>query len=224
MYLGKFFDVTVDFPIGFHDGVYYPINFGHSGDLWCYILGVFEPLEKFNGRCVGVIHRDTLEDLLVIAPFDRMFSNSEIEALVEFQERFYKHDLITDFCFNSLIPELTVSSISTSFKFYESIGFKLVYERVSDKFCFMEFEGNQIMLEEDNGNWSTGVLDYPYGRGINISMTVKDVKGLYDKLLNLGFKFFLDLTVNDYLVGDKIFSDKEFIIQDPDGYLLRFND
>ena len=82
---------------------------------------------------------------------------------------------------------------------------------------------NQIMIEEDNNNWNTGKLEYPYGRGINISMTISDVEKMYNKLKEKDIKFFLDLEVHEYRVNDKISLDKEFLVQDPDGYLLRFN-
>ena len=125
--------------------------------------------------------------------------------------------------FNSLIPELSVSNINKSKEFYLKIGFKIKYERKEDKFCFLELENNQIMIEENNNNWNTGELEYPYGRGINISMSISDVEKLYKTLKKEKINFFLDLEVHEYLVDDKTYYDKEFLIQDPDGYLLRFN-
>ena len=84
--------------------------------------------------------------------------------------------------FNSLIPELSVSNINKSKEFYLKIGFQIKYERKEDKFCFLELENNQIMIEENNNNWNTGKLEYPYGRGINISMSISDVEMLYNTL------------------------------------------
>ncbi len=125
--------------------------------------------------------------------------------------------------FNSLIPELTVSNIDKSKEFYISLGFKIIYERKENKFCFLQLEDNQIMIEEENNNWNTGKMEYPYGRGINISMTVKDIDTMYQKLKNKNIKFFLELETHEYRVKETIYYDKEFLIQDPDGYLLRFN-
>lgn len=125
--------------------------------------------------------------------------------------------------FNSLIPELSVSNIENSKKFYQELGFKIIYERPEDKFCFIQLEENQIMIEEINGNWNVGELKYPYGNGINISMSIKDVEELYNSLKNKNIKFFIDLKISEYKVNDTVFRDKEFLIQDPDGYLLRFN-
>lgn len=124
---------------------------------------------------------------------------------------------------NSLIPELSVTDINTSKKFYISIGFIVKYERIEDKFCFLELEDNQIMIEQINDNWNTGVLEYPFGRGINISMSIKNIDKYYENLVNKKINMFKKLEVHKYKVDNIIYEDKEFLIQDPDGYLLRFN-
>lgn len=127
--------------------------------------------------------------------------------------------------FNSLIPELTVSDIEKTKDFYLNVlGFKLEYERSEDKFVFLSLEGNQIMFEQENGNWSVGVLEHPFGRGINFEMTVSDVEGLYKKVLDSGITPFRELRVKSYRSEDGFIVQKEFLIQDPDGYLLRFTD
>lgn len=81
-------------------GFIYPINYGYvpdtvSGDgeeLDCYILGVFEPIEKFTGECIAVIHRtNDDDDKLVLA--NKKYSDDAIEALTEFQERFFEHEI-----------------------------------------------------------------------------------------------------------------------------------
>ena len=125
--------------------------------------------------------------------------------------------------FNKLIPELSVTNIDKSKEFYLTLGFKIMYERKEDKFAFLELEGNQLMIEEINDNWNTGKLEYPFGRGINISMTVSDIDNYYQELVNKNITFFKDIMINEYDVNDKTYLDKEFLIQDPDGYLLRFN-
>ena len=105
-YLNKIVKVKIDRPLGSkhpkHNYIY-PINYGYvpytiSGDgeeLDCYILGVFEPVLEFEGKCVAIIHRiNDNDDKLIIAPKDKNYSDDAIEALVEFQERFFKHTLI----------------------------------------------------------------------------------------------------------------------------------
>ena len=125
--------------------------------------------------------------------------------------------------FNKLIPELSVTDIKKSKEFYIKLGFRILYERKEDKFAFLEFEGNQIMIEQINDNWNTGELEYPFGRGINISMSVDNISNYYNKLIDNNIKMYKDLMVNKYRVDNYEYKDIEFLIQDPDGYLLRFN-
>ena len=127
--------------------------------------------------------------------------------------------------FNSLIPELSVSSIETSKDFYvNKLGFKIEYERKEDKFIFISFKNNQIMLEEINNNWSVGLLEYPFGRGVNFEMTVSNIDELYNKVKASNITLFKDLMISNYRKDNKTIVQKEFLIQDPDGYLLRFCD
>lgn len=236
-YLSKIVEVRVDRPLGSKHpkhGFLYPVNYGYvpntvsadGEELDCYILGVYEPLEKFTGKCIAIIHRtNDDDDKLIIVPKNRNFTDREIEVLVEFQERFFKHIIVRDdIVFNSLLPELSVSNIDNSREFYLSLGFKVIYERKEDRFLFLTLDDNQIMLEEVNDNWSVGELSHPYGNGINISMTIKDIDTLYDNIKKKNIKLFRDLKVDKYREDDRVYEDKEFLIQDPDGYLLRFND
>ena len=124
--------------------------------------------------------------------------------------------------FNKLIPELSVSNINRSRDFYLQLGFEIKYERENDKFIFIELNGSQIMLQENNNNWNTGNLEFPYGRGVNFSIEVKDVSALYEYLMKRKYPLFSELMMNEYVVDGKKYIEKEFLIQDPDGYLLRF--
>lgn len=125
--------------------------------------------------------------------------------------------------FNSLIPELSVTNIEKSKKFYLNLGFKIMYERKEDKFCFLYLEDNQIMIEEINNNWNVGEMKYPFGNGINISMTVSDINSFYESIISKKIVLFRKIKTSKYRVDDIIYEDKEFLLQDPDGYLLRFN-
>lgn len=122
--------------------------------------------------------------------------------------------------FNSLIPELSVRDIEKSKDFYLKIGFIIKYQR--EKFYFLELEENRLMIEEINDHWNVGELLYPFGRGINLSMSISDIDALYQKLKAQNFVFFKELMCNTYQVEEEFYEDKEFLIQDPDGYLLRF--
>ena len=100
-FLNHTVSVKIDRPLGSrhpqHDFVY-PVNYGYvsdtpapdGDDLDAYVLGVFDPIEEFTGRCIAVVHRlDDDDDKLIIVPEDRYYSDEQIQALVEFQERFF---------------------------------------------------------------------------------------------------------------------------------------
>ena len=125
--------------------------------------------------------------------------------------------------FNNLIPELSVFDILQTKKFYKELGFKMEYERQKEKFIFMSFQDSQFMFEQihDDG-WNTGELSYPLGRGINFSIAVEDVEELYKLVKTLNFEIYKELTRNKYQVNGREETQIEFLIQDPNGYLLRF--
>ena len=84
-------------------GFIYPVNYGFipntiSGDgeeLDCYLLGVFEPVEHYKGKCIAIIHRtNDNDDKLIIVPNGKNYSDDAINALVEFQERYFEHTII----------------------------------------------------------------------------------------------------------------------------------
>ena len=127
--------------------------------------------------------------------------------------------------FNALVPELSVLNIQNSKHFYlDILGFKLEYERIEDKFAFISLGHAQIMIEEINGHWNTGELEYPLGRGVNFQITVKDIDTLYQRLKSNNIKFFRDIIISNYKVNDSIINEKEILVQDPNGYLLRFSE
>lgn len=126
--------------------------------------------------------------------------------------------------FNSLIPELSVSDINISKKFYlDILGFKLEYERNQDKFAFISYEDAQIMLEEINGHWNTDKLEYPLGRGINFQIDTTDIDSLIKRLKLNNIKLFRGLMISEYNCDGNIYIEKEILVQDTDGYLLRFS-
>jgi len=125
--------------------------------------------------------------------------------------------------FNNLIPELSVFDIFQTKNFYEELGFKIEYERQEEKFVFMSFQDSQFMFEQihDEG-WNTGELIYPLGRGINFSIAVDDIENLYTLVKNKKLEIYKKLTKSVYLVNGIEEIQMEFLIQDPNGYLLRF--
>ncbi len=125
--------------------------------------------------------------------------------------------------FNALIPEISVTSIEESLRFYtEILGFKVEYSRPADKFYFISYEKAQMMIEEINNSWWTGELERPFGRGLNFQIEVSDVAHLVLRLENSGISLFRDPKESWYAGEGVEYGQKEFLVQDPDGYLLRF--
>lgn len=99
-WMGKTVRVVVDRPIGYrHWDMVYPINYGYipgvmAGDgeaQDAYILGVYEPLETFEGQVVGAVRRkNDVEDKLVVAPVGMRFHQGEIARAVAFQEQYFE--------------------------------------------------------------------------------------------------------------------------------------
>ncbi|HBJ1646953.1 VOC family protein [Clostridium botulinum] len=126
--------------------------------------------------------------------------------------------------FNGLVPELSVEDIEKSKEFYiDILGFKLEYERIEDKFAFISFEEAQIMIEEINEYWNTATLEYPFGRGINFQINVSSVDGIISSLNKNNVEVFRDVKINTYEGNGEAYVEKEILVQDPDGYLLRFS-
>ena len=125
--------------------------------------------------------------------------------------------------FNKMIPELSVFDIEQTKRFYNDLGFKIEYERPEKKFVFMSFQDSQFMFEQihDNG-WNIGELIYPLGRGINFSIAVDDIERLYKLVKTLNLEIYRELNRSIYQVNGTEETQTEFLIQDPNGYLLRF--
>lgn len=240
-YLNMTLEVTIDRPFGSKHpkhGFIYPINYGYvpntiSGDgeeLDCYILGIYEPIKTFKGKCIAIIHRlNDNDDKLIIVPENKSFSNDEIKVLTDFQERFFKSEIIRDskyLEFNKNIPELSVTNLEKSLNFYQTAGFKVEYDRPENKFAFISLGKIQFMLQEfsDNEKWNVAPLSYPFGNGINFQLEVENLCKIYNSFKNTNYKIAFDIEENWYRQDDKILGNREFLIQDPDGYLLRFSE
>ena len=126
---------------------------------------------------------------------------------------------------NKIIPELSVTNLENSLKFYKTAGFKLEYDRPENKFVFISLGEIQFMLQQisDNDKWNIPTLSYPFGNGINFQLEVDNLDEIYNNFKNANYKITFDIEENWYRQDYKLLGNKEFLIQDPDGYLLRFS-
>ena len=105
--LGKIVKVKVDRPLGSHHPNYndmvYPVNYGYVEGIIApdgeeqdvYILGIDIPINEYTGRVIAIVHRlDDVEDKWVVAPENTRYTKEEIIKQIEFQERFFKFEII----------------------------------------------------------------------------------------------------------------------------------
>ena len=130
---------------------------------------------------------------------------------------------------NRLVPELSVSNLETSLHFYRDIlGFEVEFERPEDRFVYLTFYGSKLMLEEDRPRegesklWIVEPLDRPRGRGINISIDCEDANALAERLVEENYPLRKPLEDCWYRDNDILHGQRNFLVQDPDGFLLRF--
>lgn len=123
----------------------------------------------------------------------------------------------------ALVPELYVNNLKTSLAFYcDVLGFEIAYERPEEKFVYLTREAAEIMLEEPDGRtFLAGPLEPPFGRGINLQILVEDVAALYAFCQTRSATIFMTLETRIYRRRDEMVSQTQFIVQDPDGYLIR---
>jgi catechol 2,3-dioxygenase-like lactoylglutathione lyase family enzyme len=125
----------------------------------------------------------------------------------------------------ALIPELICSDLHRSMLFYvDVLGFELAYQRTEDKFAFLTLGEAHLMLEQaDTGRkFLVGMLEHPYGRGMNLQIRVENVVSLYAGVVTDGAPITLELEEKWYRIGDELAGNRQFVVEDPDGYLLRF--
>lgn len=240
-FLNKVINVKIDRPMGSKHpkhGFIYPVNYGYvpntisddGEELDCYVLGIYEPLETFTGKCIAIIHRtNDNNDKLIVVPENKTFTDDEIRALTAFQERFFESEIIRPIDYinwNKNIPELSVTNLERSLNFYKLIGFKLQYARPENKFVFISLGQIQFMLQEifSNDKWNIAPLTYPFGNGINFQLEVDNIDKIYNILKQTNYKIAFDIEENWYRQDNKLLGNKEFLVQDPDGYLLRFSE
>ena len=131
---------------------------------------------------------------------------------------------------NALVPELYCSDVDRSLAFYVGVlGFRIRYARPEEGFAYLEREGAELMLDalapdpaSASRTWLAGPIEHPFGRGINLQIRVSDVDGLHAAAAASGAPVFLPMEERWYRAGDREVGNRQFIVLDPDGYLLRF--
>ncbi len=126
----------------------------------------------------------------------------------------------------SCVPELLVTSLADSLAVWCGVlGFRVVYDRPEANFAMLALHGGWVMLDQlgDPRDWLAGPLERPFGRGLNLEFDVPAVDVIHDAAATAGLPIFLPIHEKRYRVRGRDLAVRQFIVADPDGYLLRFS-
>jgi catechol 2,3-dioxygenase-like lactoylglutathione lyase family enzyme len=127
--------------------------------------------------------------------------------------------------FPGLVPELLITDLATSLHFWVTLcGFEILYDRPPEGFAYLHSGTAHLMLEQIGvgRNWVPGALEKPLGRGVNFQVTVPAIGPLVERLSSSGWPLFMAPEDKWYQAGDTEAGVSQLLVQDPDGYLLRF--
>ena len=121
-----------------------------------------------------------------------------------------------------LMAEMMVTDYPASLRFWTGVlGFDLAFQRPAQKLaCLQRPEGAQVMIYQRDGDWETGPMQPPLGRGLVVQVYVADAAALAAQVQATGVPFYVPLREKWRDWGDRLGGQREFLVQDPDGYLV----
>jgi catechol 2,3-dioxygenase-like lactoylglutathione lyase family enzyme len=127
--------------------------------------------------------------------------------------------------FSAMAIELIVNNYDNSLAFWTGpMGFRICYTRPATKFAYLEHpDGAQMMFYERDGDWETGTFDLPLGRGAILQIGVTNIDAAYVAIVAANIPLYVDLRERWRHWGDREGCQREFLVQDPDGYLVMIN-
>ena len=136
-----------------------------------------------------------------------------------------------------LVPELDVTALATSLRFYaEVLEFRILFVRPAERFAYLERDGVELMIQEAAGpgrRFRTAPLEYPCGRGVNFQLRVEDVDAMHARAVEAGVNIVVSIEERWYRVdvvesggrwqvkGPAEAGNRQFVLADPDGFLWR---
>lgn len=126
----------------------------------------------------------------------------------------------TTYAWAPCVPELLVENFQTSLAFYKSLGFIDMYQR--ENFAYLDYHGAQLMIAQRDNYWETAEMVKPYGRGINLQFATHELDHLLTIVHQNGYTLYQDRYEKWRDLGCTKGGSSEFLILDPDGYLIRF--
>lgn len=86
-------------------GFTYPCNYGYVPDTMnedgkevdVYLLGIREPVEEFDGKCIAILHRyNDYDDKLIVVPSRTSITSDEIRKMTNFQEQYFSSEIVRE--------------------------------------------------------------------------------------------------------------------------------
>jgi catechol 2,3-dioxygenase-like lactoylglutathione lyase family enzyme len=124
----------------------------------------------------------------------------------------------------ALVPELSVTDLAASQRFWCGLlGFTVRYARPGEGFAYLTLGRAHLMLDQAGlgRTWVTGPFESPLGRGVNFQLSVPSVDSVLARLNAAGWPLFGEPEVTWYRTGAAETGVRQFLVQDPDGYLVR---
>lgn len=127
---------------------------------------------------------------------------------------------------NALVPELAVTDWLKSRAFYcDLIGFHVVYERAEEGFAYLALDEAQLMIDQIGATRTfvaeNAALEFPMGRGMNLQLAVPSLQPILTRLERSSIDLVLPAEEKWYRRGTVEVGNRQFIVADPDGYLIR---
>lgn len=128
----------------------------------------------------------------------------------------------------ALVPELDVTDLLASISLYRDVfGFEVLVTRLEEAFAYLAIGRAHVMLQQATGpgrRFRTAALQYPYGRGVNFQIRVVDVIAVRQRVADHEVEIVIDLEERWYRQGGIERGNRQFLVADLDGYLLRFSE
>lgn len=126
----------------------------------------------------------------------------------------------------ALVPEIDVADLAASLLIYREVfGFEILVERQEEAFSYLAIGSAHLMLQQAAGpgrRFRTAQLERPFGRGINLQILVPDIAAVHKRTQQTNLEIIVPMEDNWYRQSNAERGNRQFVVSDPDGYLLRF--
>ena len=123
-----------------------------------------------------------------------------------------------------VVPEFAVSDWRVSRAFYcDLLGFSCRYDRPEEGFAYLTRGSAHLMLDQiGQGRDFIVPTAHPFGQGVNVQIRVDDLTHLVAALQARSWPLHL-MPEDRWYRRDRVeVGNRQFVVADPDGYLLRF--